>query len=193
MQREEVTMIERYDPFGRMMSLRQMMDRLMEDAFIVPRGEGQAAPAGSLAMNVYEEGDNFVVEAQIPGMKPEDIDINIEHGTLTVRGESKSEQERRERNYVIREHRAGSFSRSIRLPDMVDPDACEATYDNGILRLTLPKSEQAKPRRIPIQAGRQGSERAIPAGGSEGARTDMTAGANQGRPTTEPPEPAAAG
>ena len=186
-------MIERHDPFGRMMSLRQMMDRLMEDAFIVPRGEGQAAPAGSLAMNMYEEGDNFVVEAQIPGMKPEDIDINIEHGTLTIRGQSKSEQERRERNYVIREHRAGSFSRSIRLPDMVDPDACQATYDNGILRLTLPKSEQAKPRRIPIQAGRQGGEQAIPAGGSEGARTDMTTGANQGRPTTEPPEPAAAG
>ena len=147
-------MIERYDPFGRTMSLRQMMDRLMEDAFIMPR-EGQTTPVGSAALNVYEEGDNLVVEAQLPGMKPEDVDISVESGTLTIRAEAKAQEERKERNYVIREHRRGSFVRSLRLPDTVDPDAAQATFENGVLRLTLPRSEQAKPRRIEISSGGQ--------------------------------------
>lgn len=147
-------MIERYEPFGRTMSLRQMMDRLMEDAFIMPR-EGQTTPVGSAALNVYEEGENLVVEAQLPGMKPEDIDVSVERGTLTIRGETKTDEERKERNYLVREHRRGSFVRSMRLPDTVDPDAVQATFEDGVLRLTFPKSEQAKPRRIEIPSGGQ--------------------------------------
>ena len=165
-------MIERHDPFGRMMSLRQMMDRLMEDAFIMPRERGRATgEGGGLAIDLYEEGDNFVVEAQLPGVKPEDIDINVENGVLTIRGETKSEQQRTERNYVIREQRSGRFSRSIRLPETADPDASQATFDHGVLRLTLPKSERARPRRIPIQSGSQaGRQESIPSAGQTGGQ-----------------------
>ena len=77
-------MIERYDPFGRMMSLRQMMDRLLEDAFVLPP-EGQTTGMASTALNVYEEGDDLVVEAPLPGMRPEDIDVSVERGVLTIR------------------------------------------------------------------------------------------------------------
>jgi HSP20 family protein len=164
----EDPVLERYDPFGRTMSLRQMMDRLMEDAFVMPRG-GQAAGAGSAAMDVYEEGENLIVEAQLPGMKPDDIDISVERGTLTIRGETKAEEERKERNYLIREQRMGSFSRSLHLPESVDTDACQATFENGVLRLTFPKAERAKPRRIQVTPG--GGAQAIGAGtsGSAGA------------------------
>jgi len=145
-------MIDRYSPFTRAMSLRQMMDRLLEDAFVMP-GEQQQQQAGgamNLAVNAYEEGDNFVVEAQLPGMRPEDIDVSTEHGTLTIRGEFHNEDERQDRNYVIREYRRGSFVRSLRLPETVDADAADANFDNGLLRLVFPKSERAKPRRLSV-------------------------------------------
>jgi HSP20 family protein len=147
-------MIERHGPSGPRMNLRQLMDRLMEDAFVVPR-EGQMMTTETTAVNVYEEGDNVVVEAQLPGMKPEEIDISVEGGTLTIRGETKAEEERKERNYLIREHRRGSFARSLRLPDVVDADAARASYEDGVLRLTFPKSERAKPRRISVTPGSQ--------------------------------------
>ena len=163
-------MIERYDPFGRVLSLRQMVDRLMEEALVMPRGSaGQTIGAGGPAMDVYEEGDNLIVETQLPGIKPEDIDINIEHGTLTIRGQTKTEQERKERNYLVREHHSGSFSRSLRLPEPIDPEACQATYENGVLRLPLPKSEAAKPRRI-----------AITSGGESGGRESLSSSAGAG-------------
>lgn len=147
-------MIERYDPFRQMMSLRQMMDRLFEDAFVMPR-EGQSEGAEHATLDVYEEGNNLIVEASLPGMKPEDVDVSIEGGMLTIRGETKADEERKDRNYLIREHRRGSFARSVRLPDNVDTDKVQANFDNGVLRLVFPKSEQSKVKRIPLTSGSQ--------------------------------------
>jgi HSP20 family protein len=164
-------MIDRYRSFPRAMSLRQMMDRLLEDAFVMP-GEQQQQDGGAmtLAVNAYEEGDNFVVEAQLPGMRPEDIDVSIEHGTLTIRGEFQNEDEREDRNYVIREYRRGSFVRSMRLPETVDAEAADARFENGVLRLVFPKSERAKPRRISV--------------GSNGHATQDSSGSNGQSRTT---------
>ena len=147
-------MLDRHDPFGRSLGLRQVMDRLLEDAVVMPRGgdgQGWSGPA----LNVYEDGDNLIVEAQLPGLKPEDLDINVEQGVLTISGQATAEEERKERNYLIREHRTGRFSRSLRLPATYDPDACQASFEHGVLRLSLPKSESAKPRRIQIGGGSQ--------------------------------------
>ena len=150
-------MLDRYDPYFRpfpqAMGLRQMMDRLFDQAFVSPRGMTSQTGFGGPAFNVYEEGDNYVVETQIPGLKPEDIDITLEQGVLTVKGETKNEQERKERNYIVREHQTGSFSRSLRLPYAVNADAVQATYEHGVLRLSLPKAEEAKPHRIQINGG----------------------------------------
>src|SRR6266567_2849559 len=125
-------MIDRYDPFGRTMSLRQLMDRLMEDAFVMPR---QGGAEGSLSTDVYEEGDNLIVEAHLPGFKPENLDVNVERGVLTISGQTEAEEERKERNYLLREKRSGRITRS--------------------LRLVFPKAEEAKPRRIQIGGGGQ--------------------------------------
>jgi HSP20 family protein len=154
----EGIMIDRYGPAGQALGLRQVMDRLLEDAFVSPaRGASQPGSAGGPALNVYEEGDHLVVETQLPGMKAEDIDVNIEQGVLTIQGETRAEEERKERNYLIREHRTGRFSRSVRLPETVDPNAVEAIYEDGVLRLTLGKAERAKAHRIRIGTSTQGA------------------------------------
>jgi HSP20 family protein len=134
------------------MGLRQMMDRLMEDAFVMPRQGGEG---GGPSMDVYEEGDALVVEAHVSGFKPDDLDINVEQGVLTISGQAEAEQERKERNYLVREQRAGRFSRSLRLPATYDADGCTARFEDGVLRLVFPKSEAAKPRRIQIGGGQQ--------------------------------------
>jgi HSP20 family protein len=146
-------MIDRYDP-SRGLGLRQVMDRLLEDAVISPQHPaGQAGGLASPTLDIYEEGEHFVVETHLPGLKPEDITVTLEQGVLTIQGETKAEEERKERNYLVREHRTGRFGRSIRLPETVDEDAVEASYEHGVLRLTLPKAERAKARRIQIGGG----------------------------------------
>ena len=143
-------MLDRHDAMGRAMGLRQVMDRLLEDAFVMPRGgEGQNGWGGP-ALNVYEEGDQLTVEAQLPGIKPDALDVNVEQGVLTISGQSTSEEERKERNYFVREHRTGRFSRSLRLPATYNSDGCTASFEHGVLKLVFPKSEAAKPRRIQI-------------------------------------------
>jgi HSP20 family protein len=140
-------MIDRGDPFGRGMGLRQVMDRLLEDALVMPR---PGATGGGPSVDVYEEGDTLVVEAQLPGLRPDDIDISVENGILSISGQSQAEEERKERNYLLREKRVGRFSRSLQLPPTYTADPSEATFEHGVLRLVFPKSEAAKPRRIQI-------------------------------------------
>ena len=147
-------MLDRHDTLGRAMGLRQVMDRLLEDAFVMPRG-GEGQTWGGPALNVYEEGDQLTVEAQLPGMNPDDLDINVEQGVLTISGQTTTEEERKERNYLVREHRTGRFSRSLRLPATYNAENCTASFEHGVLRLVFPKSEAAKPRRIQIGGGAQ--------------------------------------
>ena len=142
-------MLDRYEPFGQAMGLRQVMDRLLQDAVVMPRaGEGQAW--GGPPVDVYEDGDTLIVEAHAPGFKPEDLDVNVERGILTISGQTTTDEERKERNYLVREHRTGRFSRSLRLPATYDSEGCTANFEHGVLRLAFPKSEAAKPRRIQI-------------------------------------------
>jgi HSP20 family protein len=147
-------MLDRNDTMGRAMGLRQVMDRLLEDAFVMPRG-GEGQTWNGPALNVYEEGDQLNVEAQLPGIKPEDLDINVEQGVLTISGQTAKQEERKERNYFVREHRTGRFSRSLRLPATYNADGCTANFEHGVLKLAFPKSEAAKPRRIQINGGGQ--------------------------------------
>jgi len=140
------------------LSLRQIMDRLVESAFVAPPlPAGNDGGVNSPALNAYEEGNFLVVEAQVPGMKPEDIDVSIEQGVLTIQGKTQAEQEHEERNYLSHEYQLGSFSRSVRLPETVDADGVTATYEQGVLRLTLPKAAQTKIQHIRIASGDQTS------------------------------------
>jgi HSP20 family protein len=104
-------------------------------------------------VDVAENKDDFIVKASVPGIKPDDLDISYADDTLTIRGEIKSDNEYKEDQYHFRERRYGSFSRSISLPTKIKGDAIEASYQDGVVTLRLPKTEEVKPKRIAIKVG----------------------------------------
>lgn len=140
----------RWEPFRDMLTLRQAMDRLFEDSFVRPAG--LAAPVMSeVALDMYETDSDVVIKAELPGVKPEEVDVSITEDVLTIKGEHKEEKEEKEPNYYRRELRYGSFSRSVRLPAAVNTDKAEAEFENGLLTLTVPKAEEVKPRQIKVK------------------------------------------
>jgi HSP20 family protein len=169
-----IVMIDRYEPFGRSMSLRHVMDRLLEDAFVMP---GTGASLGRPSMDLFEENDNLIVEAHLPGMKPDDISVSVENGVLTISGEAKAEEERKERNYLLREKRSGRFTRSLHLPSTYAPDPSDARFEHGELRLVFPKAESAKPRRIQISGSSEQHTSSGAQGGSQNGAKQAVTGA----------------
>jgi HSP20 family protein len=150
--RWDMASIVRWDPFREMVTLREAMDSLFENAMITPQTGGQQhRMSGDLPLDVTENEDNFVVKASVPGIDPNDLDITVNGDVLTIKGEMKAEQEKQGERYHLRERRWGSFSRSISLPAPVKTDAVEADYHNGVLTLNLPKTEEVKPKRIAIR------------------------------------------
>ena len=105
-----------------------------------------------MAMDISETPDAYEIEASMPGIDPDDVDITMDNHVLTIRGETKAEEEKQGRNYHLRERRIGSYVRSITLPSSIKEDAIEAHYENGVLKLRLPKAEEAKAKHIQIQA-----------------------------------------
>jgi HSP20 family protein len=105
------------------------------------------------AMDLVESDDHFVLKADLPGLAEEDVSIEIRDNTLTISGERKAEHEKRERGWYRVERSTGAFSRSLSLPEGVDPDAVSAEFDKGVLEVRIPKPEQKKPRRVQIRAG----------------------------------------
>jgi HSP20 family protein len=145
--------IERWYPFTDLMSLRQAMDRLFEDSYVRPsRALGPTSELAAPALDVYQTPNELVVKAALPGLKPEDVNIDISGETLTIKGESKAEQEIKKEDYLYQERRYGAFSRSVVLPSGLKPDKAEATMEDGILTLTIPKAEEVKPRAITVKA-----------------------------------------
>jgi HSP20 family protein len=143
--------IVRWEPFRDFMTLREAMDRLFEESFVRPRREWPAVAEGTLALDMYETEDTVVVKSTVPGVKPEDIDISISGNTLSISGETKVEEEVKEENYIRRERRYGSFSRSVTLPEGVNPDEAEASFEDGVLTLSIPKAPEAKPKVIKVK------------------------------------------
>jgi HSP20 family protein len=134
-----------------MMTLREAMDRLFDDAFTRPislRDGGWSAPA----VDMYQTDDEVVVKAALPGFNADDVQINVTGEVLTIRGELKHEEEKKEKAWHIREQRWGSFERSVALPTDVVADRANADFANGILTITLPKAEEVKPKTITVKA-----------------------------------------
>lgn len=140
-----------YSPLADLGSLRREMDQLMDSwaGLRVPRG-------GSLlwqpSINVREDEDAFHIEAELPGVDPDDVDISLEDRMLTITGEKRSETTRDEESYHLAERSYGRFERSFTLARSVNPDAIQARFDRGVLFVTIPKPEEQKPRRIQIRA-----------------------------------------
>jgi len=132
------------------MTLREATDRLFEESF-VGRREWLARAEGTLALDMYETEDSVVVKSLVPGVKPDDIDITISGNTLSISGETRAEEEVKEENYIRRERRYGSFSRSVTLPEGLETDKAEASFEDGILTLNIPAAPEAKPKVIKIK------------------------------------------
>ena len=159
--------ITRFNPLNEMVTLRSAMDRLFEDSFVSPltwrsfNGEA-AAPA----VDVHETADEIVVSAALPGLKAEDVDITITGQSLSIRGEFKEDEKVERGQYLYRERRFGTFQRQLQLPVRVQSDAATATFEDGVLTLSIPKAEEVKPRQIqikpaakPVEASTGGGEK----------------------------------
>ena len=143
----------RWQPFTELLSLRQAMDKLFEDSFVTPsRILSIFGPGMGIPVDMYHTANDVVVKATLPGVKPEEVDITITGDNLTIKGEAKAEEEVKREDYLHQEYRYGAFSRSVTLPSGLDTDKAEANFDNGILTLTIPKSEQVKPKSIKVKA-----------------------------------------
>jgi len=143
-------MLVRKDPFLREMAAwRNAMDRAFEDTAEQPYWNRTGSWA--LALDVAETEENFLVKASIPGINPDDLEITLTDNVLTIRGEIEENQEIADGKWHLQERRVGSFQRSITLSTPVDANAIEATYENGVLSLNVPKVEEVKPKRIEVR------------------------------------------
>jgi HSP20 family protein len=140
--------LTRWYPMRDVISMSDAIDRLFDQAFVMPSGKSMGAPS----IDVVENEENVVVKAELPGFNPENVDVRVEGNLLSLRGEYNQENEKQEGEYHLRECRQSSFNRTISLPAAVDTDKANADFENGILTLTLPKHEAAKPKKISINA-----------------------------------------
>jgi HSP20 family protein len=133
-----------------MMTLREAMDHLFDDAFTRPLTlrDGWSAPA----IDMYQTDDEIVVKASLPGVKADEVQINITGEILTLKGETRQVEEKKDKAWHMREQRWGAFERAIALPTEVVADKAKAEFENGILTITLPKAEEVKPKIINIKA-----------------------------------------
>lgn len=146
--------LTRWEPAREMMTLREAMDHLFNDAFTRPFSTARDGGANwsSPAIDMYQTDNEVVVKAAVPGFKADEVQINVTGDLLNLKGELKQEEERKDKSWQIREHRWGAFERSITLPTGVMSDKARADFENGILTITLPKSEKVKPRTITVNA-----------------------------------------
>ena len=144
--------VTRWDPFQDALSLREAMSQLMEESFVQPTA-AQGGKKFVPALDLSETADGYLVEAALPGVKPEDVEITVENNVLTIKGEARQEVDEQHRNFHRVERRFGSFQRTIGLPTTVKADAIQASLINGVLRLEIPKAEEVKPRKISVNVG----------------------------------------
>ena len=149
-----MTLITRYDPFREFVTIQDRMNRLFRDSD-GPEGQDEALTTTAFAppVDVYEDEHNVTLKIEVPGIDEKDIDVRIENNTLTVHGERKFEKEEKEENYRRVERQYGSFTRTFTLPNTVDQESVQADYDKGVLKITLAKKAEAKPKQIKVNVG----------------------------------------
>ena len=147
--------IVRWEPFRDLVSIQGRMNRLFDEAFrgaTRGSGDGEEWSLGSWApaVDIFEQDGHIVLKAELPGVDPKDVEVRVENNVLTLRGERKLDSEVQKESYHRVERAYGSFSRSFTLPSVVDTEKIKAEYRDGVLRVNLPKREEAKPKQISI-------------------------------------------
>lgn len=145
--------VVRYNPNRGYLSMQDTMNSLVNALFNTDNSMNSEAADFTPRMDMKETENAYVLKLTMPGMNKEDIDISVSEGVLTIKGETKEDEENEDEKvkYLVREHRSFSYYRSVRLPSEVVADKAEAEYKNGVLLLTLPKAEEVKPKSIPVK------------------------------------------
>jgi HSP20 family protein len=140
-----------------MNTMRRTIDRLFDDRVFGRDNllEPFEFEFGSFPLDIYQEGENLVVKASVPGLKPEDLKVEVRDDILTISGETSEDKEEKDRNYHLREHHATRYERSVMLPSAVKVDKAEAVFENGKLTLTMPRNGEVKAKSIPIKASKK--------------------------------------
>src|SRR5579863_1887800 len=148
-----MTVITRLEPFREFSTLQDRLNRLFQQSVGESREESLTTSSFAPAVDVYEDDQQVTLKIEVPGIDEKDIDVRLENNTLTVHGERKLEKEEKEENYRRVERQYGSFTRSFTLPTTVDAEGVSAQYDKGVLKITLAKKAEAKPKQIKISVG----------------------------------------
>jgi HSP20 family protein len=168
-------MVRHTSPFGELLQLRRAMERMFDDPYFRPVS-GTRASARRMPLDVLETPDAIILEAALPGIKPEEVEISVLGDTLTLSAGNESEGDSDENGYRWREVRRGKVSRSVTLPQGVVADQASATFENGLLRLSIPKARPADAVRIPVTVPVNGEAARIESGsGPAGASTEEQA------------------
>src|SRR5437667_2752879 len=145
--------LNRWDPFREFVTLQDRMNRLFRDSYGQESQEALTTTSFAPPVDVYEDEHSVVMKIEVPGIDEKDVDVRIENNTLTVHGERKFEKDEKEENYRRIERSYGSFTRSFTLPNTVDPEQVHANYDKGVLKISMAKKAEAKPKQIKVNVG----------------------------------------
>ena len=177
-----MTIIRRPSPFSELLSLRSAMDRIFDENLFRPVARGTDEDAFAMPLDIYTTQDALVVEAALPGVRPADLDIQVLGDTLTLIASPNVEHDEDKAGYHVREVRRGRFSRTVTLPGGLRTDAATATFEHGMLKLAIPKAEQAKPRQISVMAPTEG---AVASMGATSSDASQTSGAGHATPAAD--------
>jgi HSP20 family protein len=153
--------LTRWDPFSELSSLQDRVNQVFSQGFAWPgRGSEQSLLASNFVppVDVYEDDHSVTVQVEVPGVKEEDLDVRLENNVLTISGERKLENEEKKENFHRIERQYGRFVRSFTLPSAIDPESVNAEFNNGMLKITLAKREESKPKQIKIGAGKTSTQ-----------------------------------
>jgi HSP20 family protein len=164
-----MTVVTRWDPFREFATLQDRMNRLFQQNYGDGREEALTTSTFAPLVDVYEDEHNVMLKIEVPGIDEKDIDVRIENNTLTVHGERKFEKDEKEENFRRVERQYGSFTRSFTLPNTIDAEQVKATYDKGVLKITLAKKAEAKPKQIKVNVGSEKGERTLEGKSSKSA------------------------
>jgi len=148
-----MTVLTRFEPFREFASLQDRINRVFRESYSGSQDDSLTTSSFAPAVDVYEDEHQVTLKIEVPGIDEKDIDVRVENQTLTVHGERKIEKEEKEENFRRVERQYGSFTRTFTLPQTVDTENISATYDKGVLKITLPKKAEAKPKQIKVSVG----------------------------------------